>query len=80
MAAGLPGLIAYPILLATPLVATLRSARDGQYRTRLYGAVLLTISSLVLGLPDTMLSFSLHITLYVVLTAMLLNYCRDRAV
>jgi O-antigen ligase len=80
VAAGLPGLIAYPILLATPLVATLRSARDGQYRTRLYGAVLLTISSLVLGLPDTMLSFSLHITLYVVLTAMLLNYCRDRAV
>ena len=34
----------------------------------------------VLGLPDTMLSFALHNTLYVVLTAMLLNYCRDARV
>ena len=79
VAAGIPGLIAYPILLATPLVAALRSVRDGQYRTRLYGAVLLIASSLVLGLPDVMLSFSLQVTIYVFLTALLLNYCRDRA-
>lgn len=79
VAAGLPGLIAYPILLATPLVAAARSVRDGQYRTRLYGAGLLTVSHVVLGLPDVMVSFSLQVTLYVVLTALLLNYCRDEA-
>ncbi len=77
VAAGLFGIAVYLILLVTPIVCCLRSPRDSQYRTRLYGAILLAISYLVLGLPDTMLSFALHNTLYVVLTAMLLNYCVD---
>jgi len=79
VAAGLFGVAVYLVLLATPLIACLRTPRDSQYRARLYGSSLLTVSYFVLGLPDTMLSFALHNTLYVVLTAVLLNYCRDGA-
>ncbi len=77
VAAGLPGLAVYLLLLALPVASCLNSPRDSQYRTRLYGCSLLSISYFVLGLPDTMLSFTLHITLYVILTATLLDYCRD---
>jgi O-antigen ligase len=77
VASGGFGLGVYVLLLALPVVSCLASPRDSQYRTRLYGGALLAISYFVLGLPDTMLSFPLHNTLYVVLTAMLLNYCRD---
>lgn len=80
VAAGVFGIAVYLILLVTPVLCCLRSPRDSQYRTRLYGCSLLSISYFVLGLPDTMLSFTLHNTLCVVLTAMLLNYCRDEAV
>jgi len=77
VANGVFGLGAYLLLLATPLSACLASPRDSQFHTRLYGCGMLTVSYFVLGLPDTMLSFPLHNTLYVVLTALLLNYCRD---
>ncbi|MBK8084980.1 MAG: O-antigen ligase family protein [Devosia sp.] len=77
VANGMFGLGTYLVMLATPLTACLASPRDSQYHTRLYGCGLLTVSYFVLGLPDTMLSFPLHNTLYVVLTALLLNYCRD---
>lgn len=80
VAGGILGLLAYVILLATPVLCCVLGPRDGQYRIRLYGCSLLSISYLVLGLPDTMLSFPLHNALYVVLTAVLLNYCRDSAV
>ena len=79
VAAGVFGLAVYLVLLATPIVMCIRAPRDSQYRARLYGSALLTVSYFVLGLPDTMLSFALHNTLYVVLTAVLLNYCRDGA-
>lgn len=78
VAAGVLGLAVYLLLLLVPVLACLNSPRDSQYRTRLYGCSLLSIGYLVLGLPDTMLSFPMHNALYVVLTAMLLNYCRDR--
>jgi O-antigen ligase len=77
VASGGFGLAVYVLLLALPVVSCLTSPRDSQYRTRVYGGALLAISYFVLGLPDTMLSFPLHNTLYVVMTAMLLNYCRD---
>lgn len=80
VAAGVFGLLAYAVLLATPVLCCVLGPRDGQYRIRLYGCSLLSISYLVLGLPDTMLSFPLHNALYVVLTAVLLNYCRDSAI
>ncbi|MDB5541953.1 MAG: hypothetical protein JWQ89_3680 [Devosia sp.] len=80
VAAGLFGLVVYLVLLVLPAVCCIFSPRDSQYRTRLYGCSLLSVSYLVLGLPDTMLSFPLHNALYVVLTAVLLNYCRDERV
>lgn len=64
VAAGLPGLIAYLLILATPL-ALARRRGDASY-----GLVLVTLVYLLLGLPDTMLSAPLHLTLYVVLLAM----------
>lgn len=79
VAGGVIGITAYGILLATPVLCCVLGPRDGQYRIRLYGTSLLASSYLVLGLPDTMLSFPLHNALYVVLTAVLLNYCRDSA-
>lgn len=77
VASGLFGIVVYLLLLVLPVLSCIFSPRDSQYRTRLYGCSLLAVSYLVLGLPDTMLSFPLHNTLYVVLTAVLLNYCRD---
>lgn len=77
VASGVFGLVVYLLLLALPVVACQFSPRDSQYRTRLYGSWLLSISYFVLGLPDTMLSFPLHNTLYVVLVAVLIDYCRD---
>lgn len=77
VASGGFGLGTYALLLVIPIVGGLASPRDSQYRARLYGCMLLVVSYFVLGLPDTMLSFPLHNALYVVLTAMLCNYCRD---
>jgi len=77
VAAGTLGLATYVLLLVLPIVSCMFSPRDSQYRTRLYGCSLLAVGYFVLGLPDTMLSFPMHNALYVVLTAMLLNYCRD---
>ena len=74
---GIVGLAIYVTLLAIPIWACLRTPRDSQYRARFYGCALLTVSYFLLGLPDTMLSFELHIALYVAITAILLGYCRD---
>ena len=75
---GVIGVGIYVLLLLTPLIVCLRSPRDGQYRTRLYGCVLLVGSYFTLGLADVMIGFELHTALVVALTALLLSYCRDR--
>ena len=75
---GVAGVAIYLMLIAVPVVIALRSPRDGQYRARLAGAGILTLAYIVMGLPDTMLSFDLHTALYVALVAILLAYCRDR--
>ena len=75
---GAVGVVLYLMLLALPIVAVLRTRRDSQFRIRVYGAVLLVVSYVFLGTPDTMVSFELHTALYVAMTAALLHYCRDR--
>ena len=75
---GVIGVGIYVLLLLTPLIVCLRSPRDGQYRTRLYGCVMLVGSYFTLGLADVMIGFELHTALFVALTALLLSYCRDR--
>jgi O-antigen ligase len=74
---GVAGVAIYLVLIAMPIIIALRSRRDGQYRARLAGTGILALGYVVLGLPDTMLSFDLHTALYVALVATLLAYCRD---
>lgn len=74
---GIVGVAIYLVLIAMPIVLAMRSPRDSQYRARLAGSGLLVLAYVVLGLPDTMLSFETHTALYVALTAILLAYCRD---
>lgn len=75
---GIAGVAIYLMLIAMPIVFCLRSPRDGQYRARLFGSIILVVGYVVMGLPDTMLSFELHTALYVALVAILLAFCRDR--
>ena len=74
---GVAGVAIYLVLIAMPIIIALRSRRDGQYRARLAGTGILALGYVVMGLPDTMLSFDLHTALYVALVATLLGYCRD---
>lgn len=64
VAAGLPGLLAYLLILVTPLLLAWRRG------TASYPQVLIAMAYLLLGLPDTMLSAPMHLTLYVVLVAL----------
>jgi len=75
---GVVGVLVYLGLLVVPILVCLRSPRDSQFRARLYGCAVLVGSYVTLGLADVMLGFELHTALYVVLTALLLSYCRDR--
>jgi O-antigen ligase len=74
---GIAGVAIYGLLLAMPIVISRRSPRDTQYRARLFGSIVLVLGYIVMGLPDTMLSFELHTALYVGLAAVLLAFCRD---
>jgi len=75
---GIIGVGIYLALIAAPIVLSLRSPRDSQYRARQFGTVMLVLGYIVMGLPDTMLSFELHTALYVAFSAIILAYCRDQ--
>lgn len=77
IAAGLFGLGAYALVIAAPVAGALAAPRDGQYRARLTGSVLLALGYLVCGLTYLMFGYEFHTTLYVCLAAILLGYCRD---
>lgn len=79
VAAGIVGILVYLLLLAAPLVAAWRSPRDSQRLVRLYGAAVLVAGYVGAGLTDLMFGFEFHTALYVVLAAILIGYCRDRA-
>ena len=74
---GVIAVLIYLMVIATPIVACLKSPRDSQYQTRLYGCWLLVASYVSLGLADVMISFELHTALFMALTALLLAFCRD---
>lgn len=78
VAGGVFGICVLILLLAAPIIACLRSPRDSQYRARMAGCVMLVVAYVGMGLPDTMVGFELHTTLYVGLTAALISFCRDR--
>ncbi len=77
VAAGAIGLVAYALILFTPLVAALRSPRDSLYRVRLYGIGILTVSYAVLGLNSMMFGYEVHTALFCGLAAVLLGFCRE---
>jgi len=77
VAGGLVGIGTYALLLATPLLAALRTPRDSQYRLRLFGCALLSTAYFCDGLTDLMFGFEFHTALYVSITAILLTFCRD---
>lgn len=74
---GVVGVGVYFLIVATPLFAAWRSARDGQYRTRLFGTAMLACIFLVQGLTDLTVGFEYGTAQFAVFSAILLGYCRD---
>ncbi len=75
---GILGLIAYATIIATPLVAVLRSPRDSLFAARRYGVLVLTVLYLCAGLTDALLGFAYFTALHVALSSILIAYCRER--
>jgi len=74
---GILGILAYLLVLAAPIAGVIRSPRDSQYRVRLTAAVMLTVGYAIFGLTYLLFGYEFHTTLYVVLTAIVVRYCRD---
>jgi O-antigen ligase len=78
VAAGVIGVVIYFTILFTPLVAALRSTRDALYPHRLFAVAILVIAYAFDGLTDLMFGMEYHTMLFVVLSAILLGWCRER--
>jgi O-antigen ligase len=74
---GILGILAYLLVLAAPIAGAVRSPRDSQFRVRLTAAVMLTVGYATFGLTYLLFGYEFHTTLYVVLTAIVVRYCRD---
>jgi O-antigen ligase len=77
VSAGTLGLIAYALVIGAPIVDALTSPRDSQYAGRRLAALTLSIGYFCCGLTYLMFGFEFHTTLYTVLAAILLSFCRD---
>jgi O-antigen ligase len=75
---GILGILAYLLVLAAPIAGVVRSPRDSQFRVRLTAAVMLTVGYATFGLTYLLFGYEFHTTLYVVLTAIIVRYCRDQ--
>lgn len=78
VASGVVGVVAYLILVTTPIVGAILSPRDSLRTFRLYGATALTIIYIGGGLTDLMFGFEFHTYLFAMLTAILLHFCREQ--
>ena len=76
--AGIVGVACYFAIISAPLVGAWLSPRDRLRTFRLYGATVLTIVYIGGGLTDLMFGFEFHTFLFIMLTAILLGYCRER--
>ena len=76
---GLVGVVMYFVLLLAPVWLALRSVADSQRPQRILATGIISVAYFMLGLTDTMISFELHTAFYVVLTAIILSFCRDEA-
>ena len=77
VSAGVVGLMAYVLVLMAPVLGAVYSARDSQYWGRLYGALVLSALYVCCGAVNTLFGFEFTTTMYVILAAILLGYCRD---
>lgn len=77
VSAGVVGLLAYAMVLLAPILGAAYSARDSQYRGRLYGALVLSAVYVCCGAVNILFGFEFTTTMYVILAAILLGYCRD---
>jgi len=76
--AGIIGVVCYITIITAPLIGAWLSPRDTLRPFRLYGATVLTIVYVGGGLTDLMFGFEFHTFLFIMLTAILLGFCRDR--
>jgi O-antigen ligase len=74
---GLLGLTAYALVILAPVVDALTSPRDSQFRPRRLAAILLSTGYFVCGLTYLTFGYEFHTTLYTVLAAIILSFCRD---
>lgn len=79
VASGVVGVLAYVAIVTAPIVGAVFSPRDSLRTFRIYGATVLTIVYVGGGLTDLMFGFEFHTSLFAMLTAILLHFCRERA-
>ncbi|HVY52421.1 MAG TPA: O-antigen ligase family protein [Devosia sp.] len=77
VAGGIVGIGCWLAIISAPLIGAWLSPRDSLRTFRLYGATMLTLTYLGGGLTDLMFGFEFHTFLFVMLTAILLAYCRE---
>lgn len=78
--AGIVGVLLYVAIISAPLIGAALGPRDALRTFRLYGATVLTIVYVGGGLTDLMFGFEFHTFLFIMLTAILLHFCRERVV
>ncbi len=60
-----------------PIAGVLHSPRDGQYKGRLFLALSLSATYLCCGAVNLLFGFEFMTTMFVVLAAVFVAYCRD---
>ncbi|HEY4203139.1 MAG TPA: O-antigen ligase family protein [Devosiaceae bacterium] len=74
---GVLGILAYLLVLFAPIAGAVTSQRDSQYRFRLTASVMLGGGYAIFGLTYLLFGYEFHTTLYVILSAIIVAYCRD---
>jgi len=75
--AGVVGVLCYLGIISAPIVGALRSPRDRLRPFRLFATTMLTIVYIGGGLTDLMFGFEFHTFLFVMLTAIVIGFCRE---
>ena len=65
------------LVLLAPVVSAVRSPRDAQFRARVFLALSLSAGFACCGAVNLLFGFEFMTTMYVVLAAIFIGYCRD---
>lgn len=76
---GVVGILCYLAIVTAPIIGAWLGPRDSLRSFRLYGATVLTIVYIGGGLTDLMFGFEFHTFLFIMLTAILLGFCREHS-